>query len=489
MGLKRKAASGVKWMSVSTAIKTIVSILQVVILAHFLSPKDFGLMAMALLMVGFADVYTDLGISAAIIYRQDATREQLSSLYWLNVISGLLVFGLAWVLIPFIVMFFNEPRLLPLLQTIALVFIITPLGKQFEILLQKELSFIILAEQEIAASFGGFVVAVICAILGFGVWTLVLAFFAGTILRTTLLIYIGLGRFRPSFHFRVSDLKGFIGFGMYQIGERTINYFSQQFDQILIGKLLGAQSLGFYNFAFNIAVQPISRINPIITKVAFPVFSKVQDDIVRLRNGYIKVVGFLTNVNAPLLVGIAAVAPIAVPLILGEKWSQSIILIQILSFVALLRSMGNPIGSLQLAKGRADLGFKWNVIFLLINIPAVYLGGMIGGGVGVAISLLIVQICIHIPCYLYLVRPLTGRCGREYARAILKPITLASLMGLIVIVISYVFHSVHEVTKLIIQVGSGTLAYLLLLWIFDREIIYEFRTMWFSRSNQTQEQS
>jgi len=119
MNLKRQAETGVKWTSASITFKIIVNTLQIVILARFLSPEDFGLMAMVLLVIGFAERYTDMGISAAIIYRQDVTKEQLSSLYWLNILSGIIVFGLFWFFMSFVVNFFKEPRLFPLLHVLS----------------------------------------------------------------------------------------------------------------------------------------------------------------------------------------------------------------------------------------------------------------------------------------------------------------------------------------------------------------------------------
>lgn len=486
MRLKQQALSGVKWTSLSTVSVTILHLFKSVIIAHFLAPDDFGLMGMTMVVVGFAQAYTDFGISAAIIHRQDITKEQLSSLYWLNVIAGLLVFVLAWLSIPLVVMFFKEPRLSPLLQVVSFVFIIAALGKQFEVLLQKELLFNILARQEIIAALSSFFVTITCAISGFGVWSLLWGLITEISCKTLLLIRIGLSTFRPSFHFRPSDLKGFIGFGLFQTGERTVNFLSERLDQILIGNLLGAKALGFYYFAFRLVLQPISRINPVITKVAFPVFSKVQHDNERLRKGYIKVINFLTTINAPLLIGLAAVAPIAVPFIFGTKWAESVILIQVLSFVALLRSTGNPIGSLQLAKGHADLGFKWNVFLLIVTIPTLYAGGILGKGLGVAISLLLLQIVLQIPGYFYMIRPLIGKCAKEYTIAILKPIAMAGIMGLTIISMSHLLNISASIVELITQIGVGILTYLLFVWLFDKNVIYELRSIIFSRSDRIQ---
>lgn len=126
---------------------------------------------------------------------------------------------------------------------------------------------------------------------------------------------------------------------------------------------MGAQALGFYTLAWNLIIQPLQKLNPIITRVAFPVFAKLQDDNARLKRGYMSTLNILSAMNFPYFFGLAVVAPLLVPVVFGMQWLPSILLMQILCVVGLLRSTGNPIGSLLLAKGRADWGFKWNLAF------------------------------------------------------------------------------------------------------------------------------
>src|SRR5713226_1029345 len=244
--LQAQAAVGVRWISLSSVITAVTDVVRIVVLARFLSPLDYGLMAMAWIVIGLAQIYMDLGISAAIIHRQDNSKQQLSSLYWLNIFVGLSTFGLVCLCAQWMGVVFREPRVVPLLKVLAVVFIVVPIGSQFEILLQKELLFKSLARWEIAASVSSTAVAVVCAVAGFGVWTLVCSFLTGVIVKTFLLTSVGFARFRPSLHFRSSDLKGYVGFGLFQMGERSINYLAERLDQILIGPFLGAEALGFY---------------------------------------------------------------------------------------------------------------------------------------------------------------------------------------------------------------------------------------------------
>jgi lipopolysaccharide exporter len=473
------AAQGARWTTISAGSAALIQVLRLVILARLLSPADFGLMAMTMIVIDICQTYIDLGISAAIIHRQDATREQLSSLYWLNVFAGWAMFVVVWLGMPLIAMMFHEPRVLPLLRVIALIFIIAPFGQQFEILLQRDLKFDALAKQEIIASGCGFVVAAALAASGFGVWALAWGVLANIGTKTMLLVRVGMLRFRPSIHFRCSDLNGFLSFGLFQMGERAVNYLSERLDQLLIGSLLGVNALGYYTFAFNLTAQPITRINPIITRVAFPVFSKVQHDVERLRRGYLRVLSLLTTVNAPLLVGLAALAPLAVPLIFGKKWMASVALVQFLSLVSLTRSTCNPIGSLQLAKGRADLGFHWNVFLLIVSVPTIYWGGRVAQAIGVAVGLLILQMALLVPVYVFLVRPLIGECAKQYASGILKPTAAAVLMAAIVVFCRNLYHGFPPVAELIALVSVGAGLYVLFLQLLDRTTLYEFRSILF----------
>jgi O-antigen/teichoic acid export membrane protein len=339
----------------------------------------------------------------------------------------------------------------------------------------------VLAKVEMTASISGTAAAVYCAAAGFGPWTLLVALLTTAIVKTAILLFIGLRRFRPAFHFQRANLKGYISFGLFQMGERTINYIAERLDQILIGPILGAQALGFYNFALYLTAQPVWRINPILTKVAFPVFSRVQHDPERLRSGYLKLLRLIATVNAPLLVGLAAIAPWAIPDIFGPRWSASIVLVQILAFVSLSRSLGNPIGSLQLARGRADLGFWWNLLLFVCSIPTVYVGARLGQATGVAVSLLILHLCINIPAYLLLVRPLIGHCARDYVSATARPVLLALAMGAAVIALPALASGLPVRLEVATQVLLGAVVYGALVRITDQAAIAEFRAVLASR--------
>lgn len=481
MLLKQQALSGVKWTGTSMAAVTALQFITLAILARLLSPADFGLMGMIMVVIGFAQAFADMGISNAIIHRQDATCDQLSSLYWVNIFAGVIVFCVVCASTPLVVSFYHEPRLSNLLYLAALIFLITPLGQQFQILLQKELQFNRLAKIEIATSAVNSTVAIGAALAGYGVYSLIFGQLAATSAKVALLCGVGWRHWRPRLHFSKQDLKGYLRFGVYQMGERTINYLNSNLDYLLIGSMLGANELGYYTLAYNLIIRPSAIINPVITKVAFPVFSLIQNETDKLRRGYLKVLQLLATVNFPIMFGFAAVAPIMVPVIFGEQWLPSILLIQILTIVGLLRSTGNPVGSLLLAKGRADLGFKWNLALTATQIPGLYLGAKFGGAMGVAIAFSILLILYSIAGYLILIRKLIGPCLRVYLQSMWPSLWTSAVMAVAVIFIGGFLNSMPSPIRLIMQVLTGAMVFLGLMIFSQRMLLNEIKSMIFNR--------
>ncbi len=367
ISLKSQAVTGVKWTGLSTLITSVLQYVQVAVLTKFLTSSDFGIMAMALVVIGLAQAYTDLGISNAIIQRQNPTKDNLSSLYWLEIMTGACLFLLMFLLTPLTVRFFNEPSLTNVMLGTSIVFLITPLGQQFQILMQRELEFRRLAMIDIISSLASTAITILAAFLGYGVMALVISQIAFYGFRSLQFLWFGLARWKPALHFKRSDLRGYLDFGLYQMGERTVTYFSINIINIIIGKFLGPVALGHYSLAYQLIINPILRFNTVFMTVAFPIFSKLQDKNGMLVRGYLHMTRFIAFTIFPVLVLIFFIAPVFVPVILGQQWRDVIPLIQILCFVGLFKSLGTATVPTYLAKGHADLGFIWNFFVSAVN--------------------------------------------------------------------------------------------------------------------------
>lgn len=472
MNLRTQAISGVKWTTFSTVITTILQLVQLAILARFLDPSAFGLMALVMVVIGFSQAFLDMGISNAIIHKQEISKDQLSTLYWVNVLAGLVLFSIIAVISPFVADFYKEPELSQLVLIVALTFIIQPFGQQFMILWQKEMRFSEIAKIDIVNKSISLIVSVYLAYKGYGVYALVYGTLAGIVSQTVQFMYKGLKEYRPSFTFKPSEIKEFLGFGAYQMGEKTINFFNKEVDTLLIGKLLGVEALGIYTIAKQLIMRPAQIINPIITKVTFPTMAKVQNDTERLKNIYLKTMNYLSSINFPIYAFLFVMAPDLVPLIFGEKWNESIIIVQILSIFGAIRSTGNPIGSLLLAKGKANWGFYWN-LGLFFYVPlGIYFSSQ-WGLVGVSWGLVFIMISLIIPNWYFLVRNLCGTEFIEYHREILVPALIAIVSAIIVYLFIYYLEAM--LLKFLVSIFIGFILIVGFNYLLNKSFLIELK--------------
>lgn len=372
MSLKQKAITGVKWTTFSTVIVTTLQLVQLAVLARFLDPSDFGLMALVMIVIGFSQAFLDMGISNAIIHKQKISKDQLSTLYWVNILAGLLLFFIVSISAPYIASLYEEAELTELIMIVALTFIIQPFGQQFVVLWQKEMRFSEIAKIDIVNKSISLAVSVYLAYKGFGVYALVYGTLSGVVSQTIQFLYIGLKEYKPAFVFKVGEIKEFLSFGAYQMGERSINYISANIDKILIGKFIGMEALGFYNLAWQLIIFPLAKINPVVNKVAFPLYSKVQNELSKLSSYYTKSLSALFLITIPLLVFMFFYSYEIVFIAYGTGWEDTASLLRVLVVVGLMKAASNPSGALILAIGRADVGFWWNLIWAIIVSGSLY---------------------------------------------------------------------------------------------------------------------
>ena len=466
--LKEKAISGLKWTALSNVILSVLQIVQISVLTHYLATDDFGLMAIVMVVIGFSKIFSDMGISNAIIHHQHTSHEQLSSLYWLNIMSGLFLFFIISGVAPFIASFYNQPKLINLLILLASTFIVLSIGNQYRILFQKELLFNFMAKIEISAAIIAFIVALASAISDLGVYALAYATLANAIVSSSLYFFFGIQRHKPSFLYNHQAIKKYIGFGLFQMGENTLNFFNSQFDVILIGKLLGLEVLGIYSVMKQLSMKPAGIINPIINRVAFPVLSKVQNNDNKLKNIYLNIINTIASINFPIYIAIVILAEPIVAIMFGDKFQSGVPILQVLSIYAMLRSTSNPIGSLLMAKGRVDIGFYWTIILFTFIPLSIYIGSQFGI-MGVVYALISLQIILMIPSWFFMIKKMCGATFIEFFKQILIPLILSVIAGSIAF-IGMIIAS-NYLLQLILVSFIGLLVYLLLLYKFNKNFI------------------
>ena len=473
LNLRNHAVSGARWTGASQAAAFILQMLQLAALARLLPAEDFGLMSMIAVVCGFGQSFSDAGLSKALIQRRHLPPRTLSTLYWTGLFAGGVLFAFVILGAPLVARFYGEVRLQGPLTLAAFGFFLLPAGQPFIALLQKELRFRALALAEVSGTLTAAVCAVALAWRGFGVYALVWGQLAGYGVRSLFAIVAGGQSWFPRFEFHLGDLRDLRRFGAFQMGERSVNFLSANLDYLLIGRILGPEALGIYTLAYRLVVFPVQRINPVLTRVAFPLFALRQDREDLLCRGYIALQKVLALVSFPLLMGLAATAPVLIPLVFGQKWLPAANLVPALVLLGLCKTLLNPSGSLLLAKNRADLGFYWNLASALLNLVLFLLALQQG---------LMLMVWAHGLVYLFyffgmtvLLHRLVGLSPRAWLGALMAPAGAALGMALCVGAAVRLAKPLgwHPSTLLGGGIALGAAVYLMGLFWMDREGLRE----------------
>lgn len=466
--LRKKATSGARWTATATVIRVMTQFVQIAILARLLDVSDFGLFEMIMIAMVVGQAFGDAGVNNAIIHFQNATRKELSSLYWLNMLAGWVVFAVTWLVVPLVAELYSEPRLTDLLRYTAVVFVITPIGQQFQLLLERDLRFRRVAFYEVVAIVLGSAISISMAFLGYGVMSLVALIISQGTIKSLLLASYGWRSHRPMFRLHWSECKRFVSFGAYQMAERGLNILGQHLDKLLIGLLIGMEPLGYYGQAYRLIVRPYQVINPIFTRVAFPVFSRVQKDLKRLNSGFLELISVVSAIMFPVYGALMAFAEPVVLIQLSAKFESAIPLMQILSIVGVFYALGNPFGSILLARGRADISFYLNVVRVVGFTGGILIGAQYGVE-GIAWALVVVVAGIMFPTGIWIRYRLLGMKPGIYFAAFL-PFLLITIvvMGGARLLLELVPFPDPIVALAVLAPASGV-AYLAILRIFQKQ--------------------
>ncbi len=475
VNLAEQANQSVRWSTVLSLWLLVAGLVQVVVFARYLAPEEFGGVAAMMLVLVIADVFVRVGFSDGIIANQSLTREQLSTLYWMNVGLAVVVYGFIAVMAAPIGLLVGTTEFTGLLRAIAVVLVIGACAVQFEALARKALHFRVLSLAGIARSVVGLILLVVGLQLGWGLWAYVVStLLAQCVMTATMLVYARRQDWLPALQFAPAGVTELVRFGAYRVGAAFLNNLSNRVDQMAILAVLGAAELGYYAMAHNIAMKPFQKIGPILSRVSFPVFARVAQNQDRLQRGYRKGVRMILFVNAPLLVGYIAVAPQLVEVFLGEDWRPMVVVSQILAIYALLRSVLNINIGLILARGHYRWPLWWNLAMCVVMPLAIYAAASFEATiVAVATALLLVQCIVFVVSYFIFSRRLLGAFGAQYMLDVAKPVCAAVLMFIAVRALDQVVTLPTTMMQLLALVGGGALAYALISCVVQPGAIRE----------------
>lgn len=468
MSLSIRSIAAGRWTSLSNIVRATMQLAQLIVLTRFLSPQEYGLMAMVTVVISYATLFSDMGLSTAFVQRQHITHEERSSLYWLSVVTGGVLMLIVTALSSLIGYLLKEPRLAGLIVLVSTNFFVQALGQQLRMDAEKSLNFRPLALIEIVAAVSGFFIAVIAAWHDWGVHALVAAAICSTwvtMLFSWLLLANG---WRPLWRLRWSEVSWFVRFGGGMVINNVINHVNTTVDVLLGGRLLGAMQLGLYSVPRNLILQIQFLVNPIFTRVGFPVIASIQDDKARVQQVYLKMMNLTASINAPIYVSLGFFSPEFVLLMFGEDFNEAVPLFRVLALWGLLRSFSNPVGSLLFGLGRIRQSTQWNFLLLLIVPPVIWFGSGYGAE-GMAWALVGVIGGLLVPAWAILVKPACGASLAAYMRQVLVPTLCAIVAG----AVAWLSVSLLLLlwVRLVIGLMVGVIFYTALSWLFNRDFI------------------
>ncbi len=468
--LGRLVRRGAAWTAVSHVSVQLVQFATSVVLARLLLPEDFGVAAVVTTIAVFAAILTDLGLSAAIVQRDEVDERVLATAFWMNAALSVVLAGTAFLAAPWLAGFFGMPELDGLVMLVSLAFLLN-LGVVQMGLLRRELDFRRLGLGAVIASLVTTVVSVAGALAGWGALALVLGFVSGTV-ATTVMLWVFVPwwpRHRPDRRIAAelwAFCRGILGFGI-------VNYWSRNADNILVGKFLGASALGFYGRAYNLMMVPVTQLSAVLTAVLFPALSRVKKDQDRFGRAWMLGLKASWVVGTPMAIGAGAAAPALVETLFGARWLPAATVLTLLAASVPAQMLGSNTGPLFQALGRTSLHFRLGLVTSSLTVAAI-VAGLPFGIVGVATALLVKSwVAVWIPLL-----PALRMAGLSVA-ALLRSLALTTLGAVVmagaVLLVPVVLGDRTPVVVLVVQVVVGVLVYGAFLLAGERSFIAELR--------------
>jgi O-antigen/teichoic acid export membrane protein len=474
-GLRGKVLRGLGWKLVSQVVVQGSRVGVGLVLAHLLTAREFGMAAMALAFSGLALVLADPGLGAALIQRRTIDEDDRSTVFWTTVAAGLLCMGAGIALSGPIAAFFGEPDVQPLIAVESIAFLLVALSATQTALMAREMNFRALELRDMAGTVLGAVAGVAVAVGGGGAWAIIAQSVVSAAVATLLLWRYA--TWRPQLRFSKRALKENGSFGGKLFVTRLLSYLNLNADNLLVGRYLGARALGFYALAYNVMFAPLARIAGPVQQVLIPAFSRLQDDTERLGRVWLRGSRLSAAVSMPAFLGMLVVAPDFVPAVLGERWSDSVPVLQLLCWAGILQGVQLLQWSVLQARGRAGTMLRFAFASTIVNVGAFAIGlewGIVGVAAGFAIArTIMVPVITHLTA-----RELGLRLG-DFPRALWTVVQASAAMVAALLLARYglIEAGVPAGVRLAVLVVLGVLSYAgWLLWRAP-DVMRELRTL------------
>jgi O-antigen/teichoic acid export membrane protein len=421
------------------------------IIARLVLPEDYGLIAMVVAFVGIFFIFKDIGFAQLIIQKQQLTQAELSSIFWMNIGIGTFIGLLIAVLAPFVAHFYNDGRLIWITIAFGTIPLLNSLFTVQSALLNRHMFFGSLSKILFVSNLLAVLLTILLAYFNYGYWALAVMNIGSPLFSW--LFFWRRCNWRPNFSFSQAGLRENLGFGSYITGFNLVNYLARNFDNILIGKVLGAGPLGIYSKAYQLLMLPISQIRDPITTVGLPALSALRTDAQAYKSYYLNLTFILSFVSVPTIFVLFLAAEPIILIVLGENWLEAAAIFQVMAITALIQPVASTRGLILLSLGATRRYFIWGVW----NAVVVIVGFVIGvqyGLMGVAISYAIANYVLLVPSLTFAFKNTSIKLADFFAA-----MAFPSIFGLVATLVAWQFVGVHHFDAPLLNAGAVSLAF------------------------------
>ena len=440
--IKQQLFSGVFYTDIAKYSGIIISLVVAGILARLLSPDDFGIVAIATVIISFFAIFTDMGLSPAIIQNKALTQDDLTNIYsftfWTGIAVALLFFIASWP----ISAYYDSPILRTLCQLLSINLFFASVNIVPGALFYKNKEFKFIAIRSFVIQITAGTGAVIAALSGAGLYALLI-----TPIVSSILIYI-ISFHRYPQHLRMtlglSSIRKIFSYSVYQFLFNVICYFSRNLDKLLIGKHMGMSDLGYYEKSYRLMMLPLQNITQVVTPVMHPIFSDFQDDKMKLATSYERIIRFLAFIGLPLSVLLFFTAEEVTLIIFGNQWLPSVAVFRILALSVGIQIILSSSGSIFQAAGDTRSLFICGLFSSTLNVAGIVLGIFYFGTLTAIAGCIVTTFTINfVQCYWQMYRVTFRQSAWPFIRQLISPLVISILIALALIPMQYALEGMN----------------------------------------------
>jgi teichuronic acid exporter len=473
ISFRTKVLKGFLWLGTGTFIGQFISWISTIFVIRLLLPSDYGLMAMAASVVNFLALMSEIGVGSSIVQADQITEKEIRQIFGFVIVTNIAGWLVCFTAAPLIALFYHEHNLIILIRVMSVSFIIMTLYIIPQSLYIREMNFRTKASIDMSAQIGSSLLTLILAWIGLGVWALVIGLI---VLHMIKAISYNVARhtwWKPIYQYKGAEK--FIRYGLTLTGDRFFNYLYTISDTVIVGKFLGNSLLGIYAVALNLASIPAEKVLPIITQVSFTSYSRIQDNIERIRKNLLRASRIIAYAGFPIFFGMAGVASEAIPLLLGSKWVNIVVPFQLLCLILPFKAFNPILAPAVFAIGQPRINLD-NMAITFFVMTLAFLIGVRSGIVGICIAWIIaypfVFLITSIRCLKIIGIPL-----RRFLSELQFPCVASVLMLCSLIVCKKIIVALQPLPTLILLIAWGMAFYAGSVILFKRDDYLKLKSM------------